>query len=279
MRTFFDGRPGSTTGLAYNLQQLAGRLRGPVPFSMYPMTTSTQARSAGRTSGARGKKQSSAAPAAPREASLRRRREASADVSAAPAPKTPKSRAKKADAGRKKTDGASGPARGSRRAAAPAPAAAGRRIQVRRSGVHGKGVFAVQPIPAGTRIIEYIGEIIDWDEALRRHPHDPSQPEHTFYFHLDGGQVIDANVGGNAARWINHACEPNCKADETDGRVFIEALVDLQPGQELFYDYGLVIDEKLTKKLKKQYACHCGSPDCRKTMLAPKRQQKAVKFG
>ena len=147
----------------------------------------------------------------------------------------------------------------------------GRRIQVRRSGVHGKGVFALRPIAAGERIIEYKGELISWPEALRRHPHDPDDPDHTFYFHIDDKRVIDANVDGNAARWINHACEPNCQADEEDGRVFIRALEDIGPGDELFYDYGLVIDERHTPKLKKRYACRCGSPNCRRTMLAPKR--------
>lgn len=148
---------------------------------------------------------------------------------------------------------------------------AGRRIQVRKSGVHGKGVFALRPLAKGERIIEYTGEIIDWPEALRRHPHDPSDPNHTFYFSLDdGSHVIDAKVGGNAARWINHSCAPNCKADETDGRVFIEAIRAIQPGEELFYDYGLVLDERQTKKLKKQYECRCGSKRCRGTMLAPR---------
>ena len=150
--------------------------------------------------------------------------------------------------------------------------AAGRRIQVRRSGVHGKGVFALRPIAAGETIIEYKGELISWPEALRRHPHDPSDPTHTFYFHIDDGRVIDANVRGNAARWINHACDPNCEADEADGRVFIKALRPLAEGEELFYDYGLVIDERYTPKLKREYACHCGSPGCRGTMLAPKRR-------
>jgi hypothetical protein len=162
-------------------------------------------------------------------------------------------------------------------AAKPAPAAAaapsdGRRIQVRKSGVHGKGMFALQAIPAGTRLIEYTGERIDWPEAMRRHPHDPKDPNHTFYFSLDDGRVIDAKHGGNASRWINHSCDPNCEADETDGRVFIDALRDLQPGEELFYDYGLVIDEPYTAKLKKEYECRCGAPNCRRTMLAPKRR-------
>ncbi len=150
------------------------------------------------------------------------------------------------------------------------PEPAGKRIQVRRSRVHGKGVFAVAAIEADALIIEYKGEVIDWPEALRRHPHDPLEPNHTFYFSLEGGSVIDAKQGGNSARWINHACMPNCQADEADGRVFIRALTALQPGDELFYDYGLVLDERQTAKLKKQYACRCGTPACRGTMLAPR---------
>jgi SET domain-containing protein len=157
------------------------------------------------------------------------------------------------------------------RRAAPAKVD-GRRIQVRRSGVHGKGVFALQAIAQGSRIIEYKGQIITWPEALRRHPHDPAEPNHTFYFHIDDKHVIDANVDGNSARWINHACDPNCCAEEIDGRVFIDALRDLQPGEELFYDYGLIIDERYTPKLKKEYECRCGAPNCRRTMLAPKRR-------
>ncbi len=146
-----------------------------------------------------------------------------------------------------------------------------RRIQVRRSGVHGRGVYALAEIAAGATVIEYTGERIDWAEAERRHPHDPSQPNHTFYFHLETGQVIDALHGGNSARWINHSCEPNCEAEEADGRVFIKALRDIMPGEELFYDYGLVVDERYTAALKKKFACHCGNPDCRGTMLSPKR--------
>jgi uncharacterized protein len=155
--------------------------------------------------------------------------------------------------------------------AGPADSGTGRRIQVRKSGVHGKGVFALRPLARGERIIEYTGQVIGWPEALRRHPHDPSDPNHTFYFSLDdGSHVIDAKVGGNAARWINHSCQPNCKADETEGRVFIEAVRAIKPGEELNYDYGLVLDERQTKKLKKQYECRCGSKKCRGTMLAPR---------
>jgi SET domain-containing protein len=152
-----------------------------------------------------------------------------------------------------------------------APKAGGRRIQVRRSRVHGKGVFALRPIQAGETVIEYRGELISWKEALRRHPHDPQDPNHTFYFHVDDGRVIDAKNGGNASRWINHSCDPNCESDEAGGRVFIKARRDLRVGEELVYDYRLTLDERLTPSLKRQYACRCGSPHCRGTLLLAKR--------
>lgn len=152
-----------------------------------------------------------------------------------------------------------------------AVAPGGRRTQVRRSGVHGKGVFALQDIPKGERVIEYLGDIISWDEALRRHPHDPEQPNHTFYFHIDDTQVIDGGVNGNSARWFNHCCAPNCESEIEDDRVFIRTLRKIRVGEELNYDYRLVIDERYTAKLKAEYPCWCGSKNCRTTLLAPKR--------
>ena len=80
------------------------------------------------------------------------------------------------------------------------PPTSRRRIQTRRSGVHGKGVFATQDIAEGETIIEYVGEVISWQEAQDRHPNDPSDPNHTFYFHVDADRVIDAKVGGNSSR-------------------------------------------------------------------------------
>ena len=159
------------------------------------------------------------------------------------------------------------------RSASPAAptVAPGRRIQTRRSGVHGKGVFAVQDIAEGEVLVEYTGEVIGWQEAQDRHPHDPLQPNHTFYFHVDEDRVIDAKFGGNSSRWINHSCNPNCYADERDGRIFITALRNIQAGEELNYDYGLIIEERYTKKLKAEYPCWCGSTNCRGTLLAPKR--------
>ena len=149
----------------------------------------------------------------------------------------------------------------------PAPIT-GRRIQTRRSGVHGKGVFALSDFAKGETIIEYVGEIITWKEALRRHPHDPKDPNHTFYFHIDETHVIDAKYGGNSSRWINHSCKPNCEPDEVEGRIFIKALRDIQAGEELNYDYGLVIEAPLTPALKLEYPCWCGAKKCRGTLLS-----------
>ena len=108
--------------------------------------------------------------------------------------------------------------------------------------------------------------------ALDRHPHDPSQPTHTFYFHVDESKVIDGGVNGNAARWLNHSCAPNCESEiDDDGRVFIRAKRDIEVGEELQYDYRLVIDERYTPKLKAEYPCWCGAKTCRGTLLSPKR--------
>lgn len=143
---------------------------------------------------------------------------------------------------------------------------------VRRSKIHGNGVFATRKIAAETKIVEYKGERITWKEADSRDPHDPENPFHTFYFSLeDGKHVIDGGVRGNDSRWINHSCDPNCEAREEEGRVFIYAVRDIRRGEELNYDYGLILEERYTPTVKRNYACFCNSANCRKTMLGPKR--------
>jgi uncharacterized protein len=136
-------------------------------------------------------------------------------------------------------------------------------IEVRKSRVHGQGVFAMQFIPEGSRIIEYTGERVSWEAA----PDDDSNP-HTFNFGLENGDVINPEIGGNDARWINHSCEPNCEAIDEDDRIFIYAIRDIQPGEELLYDYRLEIDEPITEEAKKKFECLCGASNCRGTMVA-----------
>ena len=138
-----------------------------------------------------------------------------------------------------------------------------RRIDVRDSAVHGRGVYATRFIPEGTRIIEYTGRRVSWERAA-----DDENDPHTFIFGLDNGEVIDPTIGGNDARWINHCCDPNCEAIEEDDRIFIYATRDVEAGEELFYDYALEIDEPVTEESKRKFACHCGSANCRGTMLS-----------
>ena len=135
-------------------------------------------------------------------------------------------------------------------------------IEVRESRVHGRGVYAAQFIPKGTRIIEYTGERVSW-EAAPDHADDP----HTFNFGLENGDVINPQVGGNDARWINHSCDPNCETVEEDDRIFIYAMCDIQPGEELLYDYHMELDEPITEASKRKFACHCGASNCRGTMI------------
>jgi uncharacterized protein len=144
---------------------------------------------------------------------------------------------------------------------------AARRIVVRRSSIHGKGVFATTHIPAGTRLIEYKGERISDEDSEYLY----TETTHTFLFMLENNEVIDGSRNGNNARWINHSCEPNCEANEEDGRVFIDALSNLEAGDEITIDYNLYLEARYTAALKRQYACGCGTEQCRGTLLASKR--------
>lgn len=161
----------------------------------------------------------------------------------------------------------------------PASPVRRRKVEVRESTIHGRGVYAASDLRQGEKIIEYKGPIISWDEANNLPPSDPNDPNHTFLFSLaDGKGVINGNQSRSPARWINHSCAPNCETEETaSGRIFVEALRDIAKGEELFYDYCLIVDEKITKKLRKQYRCLCGADTCRGTMLALKDKDKSKK--
>jgi len=145
------------------------------------------------------------------------------------------------------------------------------RFIARQSGIHGRGVFALAPIAKGERIVEYTGERITHREANRRERAAKGHPPHTFLFILDDKVVLDATRGGNSARWINHSCAPNCESDDENGRMYIKALRKIRPGEELTYDYNLVLVERHTPKAKRENQCLCGSRKCRGTLLGPKR--------
>ena len=156
-----------------------------------------------------------------------------------------------------------------------------RRIITRRSPIHGNGVFAARDIPAGVRLIQYRGRVITQVQADRRYD-GSSDTGHTFLFILNDDYVIDANFDGNAARWINHSCDPNCEAvihehasDRRRDRVMIETIRPIKAGEEICYDYGIVLDEPYTPRLKKIWECRCGARRCTGTILQPKRKAKA----
>jgi SET domain-containing protein len=142
-------------------------------------------------------------------------------------------------------------------------------IIVRGSEIHGRGVFAARAIAKGERIVEYKGTLITEAEADERYGDDDTN--HTFLFLLDNDMVIDAYRGGNSARWINHSCNPNCEPVEEDNRLYIHAIRNIKAGEELGYEYNLVIEDRYTPAIKKLYACRCGTHQCHGTFLATRR--------
>jgi SET domain-containing protein len=142
-------------------------------------------------------------------------------------------------------------------------------FRVQRSAIHGTGVFATRRIPKGTRIVEYVGERVSHAEANRRYLDKDLHDNHTFLFTIDSRVVIDAAVGGNDARFINHCCDPNCETVLDKRRVFIEAVRDIEPGDELVYDYMIRHEPGDPPNIEEIFACHCGAAGCRGTMLLP----------
>jgi len=150
--------------------------------------------------------------------------------------------------------------------------ARGPMIRVRRSRVHGKGVFATRRIRKGTRIVEYLGERVSHAESDRRYEGHDVNDNHTFLFIVDRGIVIDAGVNGNEARFINHSCDGNCESVIEKRRVFIEAIRTIEPGEELSYDYQIGRDADDPANVDEIYCCLCGSAQCRGTMLWPAKR-------
>jgi SET domain-containing protein len=149
------------------------------------------------------------------------------------------------------------------------PVASPPRIEVRDSALHGKGVFALERILKGTRVIEYLGERVSHREADRRYDGKAANDNHTFLFIVDSRTVIDAGVDGNEARFVNHACEPNCESVMEDRRVFIDALQTIEPGEELTYDYQIQREADDPPDIDVVFACRCGHRGCRGTMMWP----------
>jgi len=145
---------------------------------------------------------------------------------------------------------------------------------VRRSPIHGRGVFAARYIRKGTKILEYKGERISNREADRRYDDSRMKRHHTFLFTLDKNTVIDGAIsaGGGDASYINHSCDPNCEAIITGKKIFIHAKKGIESGAELAYDYQYERTGKNDYELEKFYLCRCGSETCRGTIMKPARK-------
>jgi len=148
---------------------------------------------------------------------------------------------------------------------------------VRVSKIHGRGVFARRPIRKGVRVIEYTGPIISIKKADKiGNTVDEHGHSHTMLFTVDDDRVIDGTRGGDA-KYINHGCTPNCEAVQDEDRIFIESLRAIKKGEEITYDYHLIVPGKITDKIKKEYECFCGSPKCRHTQIDPRLIAKQAK--
>lgn len=147
-------------------------------------------------------------------------------------------------------------------------------LVLRRSGIQGRGVYARVDVPAETRLIEYVGERISHPEADRRDAIERARRHHTFLFIVNQRTVIDARYGGNISKYINHSCDPNCEARFHGTRIWIHTVRDVVADEELSYDYEYDWEPGFTLSDLAEYACRCGSRNCRGTMVdVPIEQQ------
>jgi len=134
-------------------------------------------------------------------------------------------------------------------------------IRADQSPIHGRGVYASQPIPMGTRVIEYVGERITKAEARRREQLRLRRQKRggdgsVYIFELNRRYDLDGRMSANVARLINHSCAPNCRAETMRGRIWIIANRDISVGEELTFDYGYGFSEW------RLHPCRCGAPRC-----------------
>ncbi|XP_014295406.1 histone-lysine N-methyltransferase trithorax [Microplitis demolitor] len=134
-------------------------------------------------------------------------------------------------------------------------------VGVYHSHIHGRGLFCLRDIEAGEMVIEYAGEVIRASLTDKREKYYDSKHIGCYMFKIDDHLVVDATMKGNAARFINHSCEPNCYSKVVDilgkKHILIFALRRITQGEELTYDYKFPFEEI-------KIPCTCGSRKCRK---------------
>jgi SET domain-containing protein len=140
------------------------------------------------------------------------------------------------------------------------------RLLIRSSAIHAAGVTTLDPIPRGRRILEYDGPRISKDLADELYAEKPV----TYLFSIDGtSDVID---GFAAAMFVNHSCAPNCETEEYNGRVYIKAIRNIAPGEELVYEYNLHDSDDESAD------CYCGAPHCRGTMFSDEELKRRARI-
>uniref|UniRef100_A0A3P9MDA5 [histone H3]-lysine(4) N-methyltransferase n=1 Tax=Oryzias latipes TaxID=8090 RepID=A0A3P9MDA5_ORYLA len=136
-------------------------------------------------------------------------------------------------------------------------------VGVYRSLIHGRGLFCKRNIEAGEMVIEYAGTVIRSVLTDKREKFYDGKGIGCYMFRIDDFDVVDATMQGNAARFINHSCEPNCysRVINVDGRkhIVIFALRKIYRGEELTYDYKFPIEDEDNK-----LHCNCGTRRCRR---------------
>lgn len=141
---------------------------------------------------------------------------------------------------------------------------------IRDSVIAGRGGFAIRAIAKGERLIEYVGQRITHAQADARYDDEAMDQHHTFLFSVSNRTVIDASVGGNEARFLNHSCDPNCEAVIERSRVFIYAIRDIAEGEELVYDYQYERSGDEDDSDEHRYRCLCRTARCRGSIMEPK---------
>lgn len=149
-------------------------------------------------------------------------------------------------------------------------------IEVQNSTIHGTGVFAKRSIPKGTRVIDYAGR--RWPKSHLLEAAERGERNLTYVLNLDADTAIDGAELGNAARFINHSCQPNCEVYVFDATPYIYAMQEIPPGAELTFDYKLQSpsSRRISLALSRElFPCNCGTPACRGTLVAPPKRRSA----
>ena len=125
------------------------------------------------------------------------------------------------------------------------------KVLVRDSIIEGRGGFARKKILKGTKIIQYVGELITKKESARR-----CEDNNVYIFTIDDKRDLDGDVDWNPARYLNHSCNPNCEALDEEGNIFIVAKKDIKKGEELTFNYGYELEDY------EDHPCQCGAKKC-----------------